>query len=131
MYCKKCGTELPDGSKFCTICGCNQETDSPSSRQSYVKRPDNYLWLSILVTILCCMPFGIIGIIYSSKVDSNWDSGNTDEAIKYSSKAKSWSLWGIGLMITAWILYFVICVLILGLGTGLFSWSELYGESFV
>ncbi|WP_448861988.1 zinc-ribbon domain-containing protein [Dorea sp.] len=25
MYCKKCGKKLPDGSKFCGVCGAKQD----------------------------------------------------------------------------------------------------------
>ena len=31
--------------------------------------PNNNLVLGILVTIFCCLPFGIVSIIYASKVD--------------------------------------------------------------
>lgn len=115
MYCRKCGSEIPENSKFCPKCGYNQQSDGnyrifddrPSSC------PNNYLWLSILVTILCCMPFGIVGIVYSTKVDSSWNSGNYDAAVNYSNKARNWSL--VGMAVTAVIsLIYILAVVILG-----------------
>lgn len=34
MFCPHCGTELPDGSKFCTSCGTNLETASAKPEQT-------------------------------------------------------------------------------------------------
>ena len=51
-------------------------------------RPKNWLVESILVTILCCLPFGIVGIINASKVNSLYDQGLYDESIRSSANAK-------------------------------------------
>lgn len=115
MYCKKCGAELPDDARFCTSCGFDQTTDRmPGQRQEIRRQPSNYLWLGILVTLLCCMPFGIVSIVYASKVDSCFAAGNIEEAFRYSSKAKAWALWGIGLSLVLFLIYIIIFVLILG-----------------
>lgn len=124
MYCRKCGAELPEGARFCTSCGCDQQQNvTPVSGNSYpmTPRPDNNLWLAVLVTVLCCLPFGIVSIIYSSKVDSSWAAGDIGAALEYSRKARSWAWWGIGVCVLWWVLYLVVFVLILG--TGLDFWS--------
>ena len=56
------------------------------------KKPDNYLVWSILSTVLCCVPLGIVAIVYSTKVDKLWESGNFDEAEASARKAKTWML---------------------------------------
>lgn len=63
-------------------------------RQQPRRRPDDYLVWSILVTILCCLPFGIVAIVYSSKVNSLWAEGRYEEAYDSQRKAKNWCLAG-------------------------------------
>lgn len=58
-------------------------------------RPKNYLIESILVTIFCCLPLGIVGIVYATQVNSKFDSGDFDGAMKASKDAKSWMKWGL------------------------------------
>lgn len=55
-------------------------------------KPDNYLAWSILATILCCLPFGIVAIVKSSKVDSLWLTGNYAEAAAASDEARTWCI---------------------------------------
>ena len=52
----------------------------------------NYLVWSILSTIFCCLPFGIVAIVYASKVNSNLAIGNIFKAQRASDKAKNWTL---------------------------------------
>jgi len=61
-------------------------------------KPSNWLWQSIVVTILCCIPFplGIVGIIYAARVDSLYFSGRYQEAERSAQKAKMWTLIAIG-----------------------------------
>lgn len=112
MFCKNCGAELPEGAKFCTECGCDlaSENTSQTSRNAGIRygRPSSHLALSILVTLLCCVPFGIVAIIYASKVDSSWNAGKEAEAWEYSRKARNWSLWGIAALLLIWIVYVII-----------------------
>jgi len=55
-------------------------------------RPDSYLALAIISTILCCMPLGIVSIIYSTKVNSLYADGHYDEANRASKNAKNWGI---------------------------------------
>lgn len=55
--------------------------------------PDNYLVWSIAVTLLCCLPTGIVAIVYSSKVNSLHRNGQYQEAKDAANSAKSW-IWG-------------------------------------
>jgi hypothetical protein len=51
----------------------------------------NYLWQAIVVTILCCWPFGIPAIVFAAKVDGLVAQGRYAEARDASDKAKMWS----------------------------------------
>lgn len=57
-------------------------------------KPKNYLVESILVTIFCCLIFGIIGIVNASKVNSEYAAGNYQAAEEASNNAKKWTMWG-------------------------------------
>ncbi|AXT53763.1 CD225/dispanin family protein [Aquimarina sp. BL5] len=70
-------------------------------------RPKNYLVESILVTIFCCLPLGIVGIINASKVNSAYDQGNFEEANKASADAKKWTKIGFIIGIVATVLYLI------------------------
>ncbi|MDF7801231.1 CD225/dispanin family protein [Pontiellaceae bacterium B1224] len=50
----------------------------------------NYLWQSIVVTILCCWPVGIPAIIFAAKVNGLVAQGKIQEAQEASAKAKMW-----------------------------------------
>lgn len=52
--------------------------------------PQNYLVWSILATIFCCIPIGIVAIIFSAQVNSKWSSGDREGAVRASKNAKIW-----------------------------------------
>jgi len=52
----------------------------------------NYLWQSIVVTVLCCLPLGIPAIVYATKVNNALMQGDTDAARKASESAKMWCI---------------------------------------
>ena len=66
----------------------------PTQGQTAATKPKDYLVESILVTICCCMVFGILGIVYSVQANSAFSSGNIAAANEFSSKAKQWVTYG-------------------------------------
>lgn len=71
----------------------------PPQQYSYpVNQPpekvNNYLIWSILCTIFCCLPCGIVGIVYSNKVNTALSVGNIEQAREASKNAKIWNLVG-------------------------------------
>jgi len=64
-------------------------------------RPSNYLVPAILATLFCCLPGGIVSIVYAAQVNSKWDSGDYNGALNAAKNAKTW-FWisfGVGLAI--------------------------------
>lgn len=49
-----------------------------------------YLVVSIISTLCCCIPFGIVAIVFSAKINSAVTSGNMEEAKKAAKTAKLW-----------------------------------------
>lgn len=71
-------------------------------------RPDSYLALAIISTILCCLPIGIVSIVYATKVNSLYADGNYEEANKASKNAKTWGLVSIGIGVLFYLGFFLI-----------------------
>ena len=77
------------------------------------ERPKNYLALAIISTIACCMPLGIVSIIYSTKVDTAYNDGNYALAESSSKKAKNWgiaSMVAIGVILILYVIIMLIAV---------------------
>ena len=56
--------------------------------------PDNHLVWAILCTVLCCLPLGIVSIVYSTKVSGLWAQGRYAEAQSAADSAKKWAIIG-------------------------------------
>ncbi|MFN0081318.1 MAG: CD225/dispanin family protein [Ferruginibacter sp.] len=73
--------------------------------------PKNWLAESILVTLFCCLPFGIAGIVNAAQVSSKFAAGDYDGALLASQEAGKWTkigFWvGIG-VIALYVLFFVV-----------------------
>ena len=50
----------------------------------------NYLVQSILATLFCCLPFGIVAIVYAAQVNTKLAGGDTAGALTASANAKKW-----------------------------------------
>jgi len=81
-------------------------------------KPNNFLVWAILSTIFCCLPFGIVSIVYAAKVDGLWSANDRPGAMEAARKAKTWFWWsfgiGIALLLLSTIYYFIV-------GAALFS----------
>jgi predicted secreted protein len=53
------------------------------------------LAIAILVTLFCCLPFGIMSIIKSTQVSGLWTSGQYAQAQASADSAKKWAIWGV------------------------------------
>ena len=54
-------------------------------------RPNNYLVIAIIGTLLCCIP-GIVSIVYAAKVNGLYAEGKYTEADAASKNAKTWAI---------------------------------------
>lgn len=57
--------------------------------------PSNNLVWAILTTLFCCLPFGIMSIINSCKVDSLYNAGDYAGAVERANQAKKWAKWAL------------------------------------
>ncbi|MBE9487634.1 MAG: CD225/dispanin family protein [Bacteroidetes bacterium] len=73
-----------------------KDLEYPTKRKSKsCLKPKSWLFESILVTLLCFMPFGIVAIIYSSRISILWKHEKYAEAIENTYKARIWIRWSI------------------------------------
>ena len=59
------------------------------------QKPSNYLALAIICTVCCCLPAGIVSIVYAARVNETFERGEYELAEKYSSNARTWGIVGL------------------------------------
>ncbi len=73
------------------------------SRQNEEVKPGSSLGGSILVTLFCCLPFGIIAVVYGILVHTRWGAGDRLGARRAADMAEKWMYAAVG----AWVLLFI------------------------
>jgi hypothetical protein len=96
-----------------TMSFMDQLTTPPTTNPGV--QPKNWLVESILVTLFCCLPFGIAGIVFASQVNSKFSVGDFAGAQKASQEAGKWTKIGFFVGLAGIVLY-MIFVFALGFG---------------
>lgn len=78
--------------------------------------PDNYLVWAMLCTFLCCVPLGIVSIVYSNKVSQLWAQGRYAEAQAAAENAKKWAIIGAVVAGVFWVIMALSLILLYLLG---------------
>jgi len=124
VNCPNCGTSNLENASICVNCGRplaaaappppppvpppqQQATYTPPppsyapQGQPPVQQIPNYLWQSIVVTLCCCLPLGIVAIIFAAQVNDKANRGDIGGAMQASKNAKMWCwiAFGCGLVI--------------------------------
>jgi len=86
---------------------------NPYGPNPAMKPNTNLVW-AILTTLFCCLPFGIVSIVYAAKVDSLWYAGNYAAAQDASKKAGTWAIVSAASAVGIWIIYLIVAVCIAG-----------------
>lgn len=73
-------------------------------------KPQSYLWLGIATTLLCCLPAGIVSIVFANKVDNLWNQGDHQGAKEASDKAKMWGIISAGVGFVINLLGFILAL---------------------
>ena len=82
MYCTNCGTPNPDNAKVCSGCAMPLANpyEAPQAASGYSDYPPSniqtYLAQSILVTLFCCLPFGVVAIVYAAQASGKLSAGD-------------------------------------------------------
>jgi hypothetical protein len=101
----------------------NQAYNSPNNNSTIFTNPSignippkTWMVESILVTLFCCLPFGIAGIVNASKVETRFYAGDYDGAMRSSLEAAKWTKYGFFSSLIVGALY-VIFIIAIGIGS--------------
>lgn len=95
MFCGSCGKENRDDAAVCETCGQilvnpYEASSTAGGAVGETQKPNNYLVHSILATLCCCLPLGVVAIVYAAQVDAKWNGGDQQGAKRASESAKMW-----------------------------------------
>ncbi len=125
LFCHQCGTENADNATSCRACGT--ALANPFAAGTVVGGAGslppgsvpNYLVQAILVTFCCCLPCGIVGIVYAAQVNTLLRAGDIAAAKQASDSAKLWCWIGLGIgllfQLVIWAFY---ALMIIGMAAG-------------
>lgn len=75
------------------------------------KMPPAYLVWSVIMTVACCLPAGIVAIIFSSQVSSRYYAGDIEGARRASERAQIWIIVSFVLGVLGGTLYLPVAML--------------------
>ena len=116
MYCSRCGAQNDDYALVCIGCGSElQQTGPPQAgvpprtthRVGVPPSVPNYLVQAILVTLFCCLPFGIVAIVFAAQVNTKLAAGDYAGAVDSSNKARTWCWVSFGLGLAGSLIWFL------------------------
>jgi interferon-induced transmembrane protein len=135
MQCPYCKEDNPPGRAKCAFCGepMNQTSNiqTPMRQTPVIQTPksqtriaggdtvyvSSHLVPAILLMLFCCLPFGVVAIVYAARVQAFLVSGQIAMAQEASEKAKMWCLVSFGSWVAIIIIYFLMILAVVGLGS--------------
>ena len=76
----------------------------------YGSPPPNHLVWAILSTLFCCLPLGIVSIVYAAQVNGKYASGDIAGAQESSRKAKQFAIWSAVVGVIVVVIYLLVIV---------------------
>ena len=120
VYCPECGTENPEGAIHCSLCNADLTIISPSPKYSWDKAASDtnnytknggwfrsYLFESIIMTVCCCLPMGIVGIVLSSQATAAFKAMDYERADRKANAARRAVIWGIVLAFIGFLVMYI------------------------
>jgi hypothetical protein len=87
---------------------------SPPPASGTPDQVPNYL-IPAIISALCCLPLGVVAIIFAAQVNGKVAAGDMAGAFNASRKAKMFSYIAIGLGLALWVCYFIFGAGLVGL----------------
>ena len=91
------------------------EPPSPPPYEPYAggggtEQVPNYLVQSILATLFCCLPFGIVSIVFAAQANTKKGEGDIAGAMEAAGKAKTWAWVSFAAGLVVGVLYILLVV---------------------
>lgn len=102
MFCTNCGAQNNDNAFRCEQCTEVLGRSPEQDLEGYAPAPSRLAW-SIVVTLLCCLPFGVPAIVFAAKTMEHNGAQRYDLAYETSKKATMWCWisFGVGIAFTS------------------------------
>ena len=78
-----------------------------SHGQGAAANVDTWLWQSIVATVLCCLPAGIVGIVFAAQANSAKNVGDVTTAREKARLARIWTLVSVGIGVVTILVFLV------------------------
>jgi len=108
MFCSQCGKEIPENAQSCPE--CQMKVSQPQFAPANRVEVKSGLVQAILVTLFCCLPFGIVAIVYAAKVSGLVAAGDIAGAQEAARKSNMWAWVSVGVGLVANIIMIIINV---------------------
>ena len=78
-----------------------RETSIDPQKRFRPPKPESPMVWAVLATLCCCLPFGVVAIVFAAQIDSKYAAGDYNGAIESADKAKTWCwiAFGVGLVV--------------------------------
>jgi hypothetical protein len=111
MFCPRCGHQNAGSGERCEMCHGPMPSEASLQGQGDrapgpqpVRVSNNLVW-AILATLFCCLPLGIVAIVYAAQVDSRLAAGDIAGARQSAQAAATWSWVSFGLGILSGLIF--------------------------
>jgi Interferon-induced transmembrane protein len=71
----------------------------------------NYLVQAILCTLFCCLPAGVVAIVFAAQVNGKLAAGDYAGAVSASNNAKTWTWVSFGIGLAIGLLYAILIII--------------------
>ncbi|MCL2683377.1 MAG: CD225/dispanin family protein [Bacteroidales bacterium] len=113
--CPNCGYSNETGADTCKECGTHLHKTVHHHKKPM---PPTYLWQSVVVTVFCCLPLGIVAIVFAAQVSSRWHGHDYDGAMHSSKVARNIAFFSFVIGLIVHITMLVYFVFVVGLLSG-------------